>query len=151
MANFCVRHLPGANATSARCRLPAGLALRSRVTQDSKNSPIECFMTNFHLGCSIRTQKRHRSGLPLTNYDPRGTFGENKKIISPIAYFMANLGGKSAIHNPQPGHCRMLICEVQARLLAAGHAANDFCQSDSSWLTFPTIPLPHLSGDLTIS
>ena len=97
---------------------------RSRWIQ--KKSPIDSFMTNFHLGCSIRTQERHRSRLPLTNYDPRGTFGENEKIISPIAYFMANLGGKSAIHNPQPGHCRMLICEVQARLHAAGHAADDF-------------------------
>jgi len=83
-------------------------------------------MTNFHLGCSIRTQERHRSRFPLTNYDPRGPFEENMEIISPIAYFMANLGGKSAIHNSQPGHRRMLICEVQARLLAAGHAADDF-------------------------
>ena len=65
-----------------------------------KKSPIDSFMANIHFGCSMRTQERHRSGLPFTNYDPRGTFGENEKIISPIAYFMANLGGKPSIYNP---------------------------------------------------
>src|SRR5260370_1083726 len=97
MANFRVRHLPGAIATSARCPLPGDLALRSPVTRDSKNSPIDSFMTNFHLGCSIRTRERHRSRLSLTNCDPRGTFEENEKIISPIEYLMANLRRKAAV------------------------------------------------------